>query len=226
MELGVDQVAASLTRADHEAVRDAIVRAEMAAGWLPLFFRPLACSPLAPRAETVEPLAERAGYEGALARSAAVQMTNDQGQMTPFVNPQSEIRNPQSPPLTLVYVDDCPLASNAEAAGAHSSYELFITEANGLEGELPVGRYQEIHFGEWLGFQTDPLAVLRRAREALAPGGRIKATFLNARHHAVVGSLFAGEWNPWEGTGDRLQNRGERARNAERGTRNAERRRR
>ncbi|HEV3004219.1 MAG TPA: glycosyltransferase, partial [Pirellulales bacterium] len=42
LELGVDEVAASLTRRNHEAERDAIVRAEMAAGWLPLFCRPLA----------------------------------------------------------------------------------------------------------------------------------------------------------------------------------------
>jgi GT2 family glycosyltransferase len=199
LELGVDQVAASLTRADHEAQRDEIVRSEMAAGWLPLF-----CRPIAPRAEAVEPLAERTDYEGGLAAAGAscgnaesserargvhLQMTNDQGRMTPF-------SNPQSPPLTLVYGDDAPPASNAEAAAAHNSYDLFITEATGLAGDLPVGRYQSIHLDKWLGFQTDPLAVLRRACEALAPGGRITATFLNARHHAVVGSLFAGEWNP------------------------------
>jgi hypothetical protein len=218
LELGVDSVAASLTRADHEAQRDEIVRSEMAAGWLPLF-----CRPLAPRAEAVAPLAERADYVAVFARipapSAGLPSRALASPATPS-NPQSAMRDPQlqpvpssppplfssssshgardaaSPPLTLIYGDDGAQASIVESGAAHSSYYLFITEANALEGELPAGRYQAIHLGEWLGYQTEPLAVLRRAREALAPGGRITAMFLNARHHAVVGSLFAGEWDP------------------------------
>ena len=64
------------------------------------------------------------------------------------------------------------------------------------EPDLREGLYREIRFGELLNYTRDPLLVLRRAREWLAPGGAITATFANARHASVVASLLAGDWRP------------------------------
>jgi len=69
----------------------------------------------------------------------------------------------------------------------------------GYEPDLRDGPYREIRLGERLNFSRNPLLVLRRAKQWLAPGGTITATFANARHVSVVGGLMNGHWNGTKG---------------------------
>jgi O-antigen biosynthesis protein len=52
-----------------------------------------------------------------------------------------------------------------------------------------------IVLGDYLGRARDPERLLRRMGPLLAPGGRVVASFANARHCEVIGSLFRGDWS-------------------------------
>jgi hypothetical protein len=176
LELGVDQVAASLTRGNHEAERDAIVRAEIGAGWVPLFRRPLA-------------IEETSGR-----RPPAIAGSNPNPHSDFTACPKAVPSDPLSAPLTLVYGDDGLAASTTASCAAQTSCDAYVTDAAGIEAQLSAGPYDNIDLGEWLALESNPLAALTFARGQLAPGGQITATFANARHHGVVGALLAGEW--------------------------------
>src|SRR4029077_16054567 len=49
-------------------------------------------------------------------------------------------------------------------------------------------------FGDVLEHLRDPLAVLRRLVDRLAPGGTVVACIPNVGHWSVISSLMAGEW--------------------------------
>jgi GT2 family glycosyltransferase/tetratricopeptide (TPR) repeat protein len=179
LELGVDAVAASLTRANHEAERDAIVRAELAAGWLPLYGR----------------------EQGAVVRTddaiANCQLpTANSKLMEAPVGWDKRSAGPPADTAGRFCGTDAVQASNVETSFVPASKELVVADAEDIDDQLASGPYDRIDFGESLALQRDPLAVLRRARTALTSAGQVTATFANARHHTVVAGLLKGDWLP------------------------------
>jgi len=63
------------------------------------------------------------------------------------------------------------------------------------EPDLERGTYAEVDFHGELNSTCDPPAVLRRACGWLAPGGTVRARFVNARHIATIGALVSGKWS-------------------------------
>jgi len=230
LELGIDAVAASL-RGNHEAERDLIVRAEMAAGWIPLFARgethrnsdvnvaataslPTKCSGKVSGGE----YKNGDGQTSVDGPTEEVKTSPDQSfPVASAGTRQSAINQPLSPPLTLVYGAAGPVAeygSNNDdrhssidetCAPARRALNLYLDGRSGTLPDLGPGAFDSIDLGDTLPIHQEPLAVLRRLREALAPGGTLKAKFANSRHQAVVGALLAGEWSPGDKKRDRLR---------------------
>ena len=193
MEFGLDQVAASVANGEkHLAERDAIVKAEIAAGWVPLFGRNCQNSEIQEEATSSVPAEVTA--------ATADRIAGENHCMT-LAGEHHAYFDPKLPSLTLVYDADQPIAHDPR----HSSVtvfelprprHLFLTENSDIEHELSGGPYETIDVGPLLATQPNPLKFLRRVRDSLASGGKLSATFTNARHHATVGALLGGEWRP------------------------------
>ena len=215
MELGIDAAATSL-RSSHEAERDMIVKAEIAAGWAPLFAR----TPSVGNATSAE-LGTRSSEQGSTAPVSSSPYPLISSPLPPPscisdsiprsalpVQRSETSQAPSSPPLTLVYGADEPAAAyrfdNQERATSVTAPNgrtwrmLFFDGAASAtaEEQFQGGPYDAIDLNHTLATQPDPLAYLRLARESLAPGGKLTATFDNLRHQATVASLMSGQWQP------------------------------
>jgi len=88
-------------------------------------------------------------------------------------------------------------AANA-AGGRRLDFRHVPLGRDGLAAYMPdlaAGPYAEIDFHRELNAARDPLAVLGRARQWLAPGGTVRASFVNARNVARIGALISGKWS-------------------------------
>ncbi|HEX5443905.1 MAG TPA: methyltransferase domain-containing protein [Pirellulales bacterium] len=83
------------------------------------------------------------------------------------------------------------------AAAAQAAERLDRVYTGNIERmELPfvAGEFDCIVCGDVLEHLNRPERLLTRARQWLAPGGRLVASVPNVRHHSVVNGLLAGNW--------------------------------
>jgi SAM-dependent methyltransferase len=75
---------------------------------------------------------------------------------------------------------------------------VYALDVDGDDPPLQAGSLDCLMFGDSLGRLSDPLAVLRRLRRFLKPGGLLLASVPNLQHQSVVAALLRGE-NPGNG---------------------------
>jgi SAM-dependent methyltransferase len=97
-----------------------------------------------------------------------------------------------NPQQRLFGIEPDPVA--AAEAEAEAVYEQVI--CGSFPSDLPDGRaFDCIVFNDVLEHVVDPWTTLRRAKEFLAPGGRVVASIPNVRHYIVVRDLLVhGRW--------------------------------
>jgi len=72
--------------------------------------------------------------------------------------------------------------------------EALSVDVESAELEFEAGALDAVVCGDVLEHLWDPLALMRRIRDWLAPEGRLIASVPNARHQSVVASLLEGNW--------------------------------
>ena len=210
-ELGSDAVALS-RRPGHLSERDQIVRAEIEAGWRPLFLRDTAHSELANGRSFVSPSAGES--------------------VVPSPGPEIPPERPVLAEASWPWVSSLPegahrvllIGSNLADSGCEwrggRNLHLVAIEQDGaaLERtrpafdeafpgdqeedwpEFPPGSFDAIACGDWLERTRRPSQTLAKFRGWLASGGRLLANLGNARRHAMVETLLAGRWRPGAGS--------------------------
>jgi GT2 family glycosyltransferase/tetratricopeptide (TPR) repeat protein len=204
VEHGSDAVAAS-RRATHLAERDRIVRAELAAGWQPLFLRQpapaVAASSGAPTKGAIEPVP-------AAPVSSTEEITSDRpAEDFPLVDSVPAcagrllVAGPDAATLA------AQLRSQAPDGAAREVVELavnvrdetgpgvWIDDLAGAIATAAGGPLDGLVLAGVLGHLRDPADVLRTATERLAPGGRLVADAANLRHRSIIGGLLRGQWS-------------------------------
>ena len=177
-EQGGDAVAAS-RRPEHLDERDRVVRAEIAAGWRPLCFRPEAIS-----ASEAPPVAQEDAYSlfPDPPRPAAHLELLDM--LPPGVRRILELGHECSHVRAGLRgrswfgerYDAVPLAKVAGFDSAPAGYDCVI-----------LNRPETL---------ADPARLVRQARRWLTPEGSLFVAFPTARHHSLVTALLSGRWGP------------------------------
>jgi len=86
-------------------------------------------------------------------------------------------------------------AAGAEAAPHLDKLVVADLETADLVESFGAGRYDVVLFGDVLEHVRDPLAVLRKARPLLAPGGSVIASIPNVAHGSVRLALLRGRFD-------------------------------
>ena len=83
----------------------------------------------------------------------------------------------------------------AAAAAARPRLDRVLEgDLEDLDWPFPPHTFDAVVCGDVLEHLRDPLAVLRRVRTWLRPGGVLVVSLPNVRHHSVVRGLLAGDW--------------------------------
>ena len=82
------------------------------------------------------------------------------------------------------------------AAAAKRLDQVLTQDAESGPLDLPPASLDCILYGDVLEHFRDPLAVLRRHRPLLAPGGTALCCVPNVQHHNLAASLLRGDWQP------------------------------
>ena len=216
-ELGSDAVALS-RRSGHLAERDRIVRAEIQAGWRPLFLREgdLVTRRVEPRI-MFPPVREPflLPIEGTSPQTSRGE--RPPAQATASCEPWPPIKRiPQAAHRILLIGSD--LAERGKGFRSRPDLHLVGIELDGSVLEMsrslldeahagvreedwpdfPPGSFDVIICGDFLERTRRPQPLLARFRRWLDPAGRIFADLSNARRHAMVEALLAGRWVPNE----------------------------
>ncbi len=73
---------------------------------------------------------------------------------------------------------------------------VLLQDAEASTPDLEPGSLDCLLYGDVLEHFRNPLAVLRRHRLLLAPGGTALACVPNVQHHSLAASLLRGDWQP------------------------------
>ncbi len=186
-ELGGDEAAAS-RRPGHLDERDRVVRAEVAAGWAPLYLREGPEQPPEAAADLPGPR-PAPGVLGMVPESARQVLLVGRGAAA--LAPALRARQPAR-----VYVlapDDAAVRAAGEGLdGARAG------DVERLEPARPEAGFDCVVCDPLDGLR-EPERLLRRARGWLGPGGLLAAAAGNGRHHAVVTALLDGTWGQGPG---------------------------
>jgi SAM-dependent methyltransferase len=82
----------------------------------------------------------------------------------------------------------------AAAAARHRLDHVWAGDIEQLDLRIPPGSFDAIVCADVLEHLREPARILKRARDWLAPGGRLIASIPNVRHHTVIRSLLQGNW--------------------------------
>lgn len=213
LKLGCDEQASSL-RPGHVDERERVVRAEMAAGWKPLFMRetgdqeatgtrpPLGASPGAP-GSTQAPAITRPQAPTGLDR-----LTTADAAIDPLIAavPASTTRildcrvTDSGRGLALKQRQECRVvgivSTDAQAATAGQFYDsVIVGNLEMFEPSQVDERFDCILLDGVLERVRDPAAVLRRAVQWLDPVGQVIARVANVREHRYMRALLEGSWD-------------------------------
>jgi SAM-dependent methyltransferase len=84
--------------------------------------------------------------------------------------------------------------SAAAAIAAGNIDRVFVVDIEHEDPPLEAGSLDVLLYGDVLEHLIDPLAVLRRHRQLLRPGGVVLASVPNLQHHSALAALLCGDF--------------------------------